>query len=390
LKYLNSYLLCNNKEKYYILKVLMFIIISKINNYKINELIYILHIYKNNKFLNPFLIAHIINKLSLFNINQMTINEFVFMLDTLNVPLLITNKFINKIGEYINKNIKKFNLNDYFIIGYFLAKNNLYNQTVFDSIAHFYEYYTTNRFINHMNSLSKWDENVQAVNSVRIENCDRGLYNERGILRECDIHSNENVILNDNKVTRMTNCALPTKPFLPTSDNHTLLFDETKEIHKHLFILSKYGYRNVNIYNNIFKIIILKCTFLKPLEVCSILKSCKNLNYYNSFLFQKLSEIIRKNISQFKINILLDCLNSLCYFNYKDNYLITKILIHLPRNLSSYTPNDFIKLLFFMNNFLLFSNYFILLLNEQILKFSACLSIQHLILLLEIFSNQNV
>ncbi|SCM00871.1 conserved Plasmodium protein, unknown function [Plasmodium chabaudi chabaudi] len=353
LKYLNSYILNNNKAKYYILRLLMFTIVSKINEYKPNELIYILHTFKEKNFLNPFIILHISNRISTNEefIKNININEFVFLVDILNVPLLITNKFIQFVQNFINTNVNKFSFTDFFTIAYFLAKNNLYNNYIFNTIEFFYEKYG-----NHLFSKVLQEESG-SVKSGYICNNDQNLigelaYEEKGILK--DVPAN--------------------------------LF---KQAPKHLFILSKYGYRNVCIYKNIYKIITLKCYFYKPTEISSILKSAKNINLFNIVLFQKLTECITKNLSQYKICILLDCLNCLSFFNYKDNKLVTKILVTLPRSIQNYTSNDFVKLIFFLNNFTTFSKYFILFFNQQILYFSSSLGINHLIELLKISIHQN-
>ncbi|KEG00848.1 conserved Plasmodium protein, unknown function [Plasmodium vinckei vinckei] len=353
LKYLNSYVLNNNKAKYYILRLIMFTIASQINQYKINELIYILHTFKEKNFLNPFIILHISNRISTNDelIKQININEFVFLLDILNIPLLISNKFIQFVQNFINKNIDNFSFTDFFIIAYFLAKNNLYNEYIFNTIEFFYK-----KFGNHLFSKVLQEESCSVKSGYICDN-DQNLIGElaceeKGILKKISAN----------------------------------LF---KQAPKHLFILSKYGYRNVCIYKNIYKIITLKCYFYKPTEISSILKSAKNINLFNIFLFKKLTECITKNLSQYKICILLDCLNCLSFFNYKDNKLITKILVTLPRTIQNYTSNDFVKLVYFLDNFITFSKYFILFFNQQILYFSSSLGINHLITLLKISTHQN-
>ncbi|CXI25032.1 conserved Plasmodium protein, unknown function [Plasmodium berghei] len=357
LKYLNSYILNNNKAKYYILRVLMFTIIRKINEYKINELIYILHTFKEKNFLNPFIILYVSNKISTNEklIKNISINEFVFLLDILNIPLLITNKFIEFVQNFINQNVDKFSFTDFFIIAYFLAKNNLHNEYIFNTIAYFYEHFGSYLFSKVLQG------KTFLVNSYHI--CDN------------DENLNEKIICEEKEKWK--------KALKGVSAN---FFKETP---KHLFIFSKYGYRNVWIYKNIYKIITLKCYFFKPSEISSILKSAKNINLFNSFLFKKLTECITQNLSQYKICVLLDCLNSLSFFNYKDNKLITKILVTLPRTIQNYTSNDFVKLVFFLNNFIIFSKYFIIFFNQQILYFSSSLGINHLIKLLNFSIHQN-
>ncbi|CDU17237.1 conserved Plasmodium protein, unknown function [Plasmodium yoelii] len=352
LKYLNSYILNNNKAKYYILKVLMFTIIHKINEYKINELIYILHTFKEKNFLNPFIILYISNKISTNEefIKNININEFVFLLDILNIPLLITNNFIQFVQNFINKNLDNFSFTDFFIIAYFLAKNNLYNEYIFNTIAFFYKHF--------------------------------GTYLISKILQEKKISVNFDHIYDNDEII----CEEKEKWKKELTNVSDIFF---KEIPKHLFILSKYGYKNVCIYKNIYKIITLKCDIFKPSEISSILISAKNINLFNSFLFKKLTECITKNLSQYKICVLLDCLNSLSFFNYKNNKLITKILVTLPRTIQNYTSNEFVKLVFFLNNFIIFSKYFIIFFNQQILYFSSSLSINHLIILLKFSIYQN-
>ncbi|CRG98889.1 conserved Plasmodium protein, unknown function [Plasmodium relictum] len=388
LKYLNSSLLGSNKGKYYILKVLMFTIVSDINNYKINELIYILYIYKNNNMLNPFLILHITNKI--FDdtyIKNMNINEFVLIIDILNVPLLIMKKFEKNVNYFININIKKFKFMDYFAISYFLAKNNLYNETIMNFVSHFYANYANILLYFILNKKNKnliSDKNSDKANLMikksqelkygnKMKNITELLENKK---HNKDISS----MIKDNKREILYNFFC--------KDSNVLCF--TKQIHKHLFVLSKYGYKNVHIYYSILKIITLRSNYFKPFEISSILKSLKNLNYFNSFLFKNLIDNIKKNLSQYKTNVLLDCLNVLSFFNFNDNSLITKILISLPRTISTYTSNDFLKLLFFMNNFIPFSKYFRIFLNQKILYFSSSLSLYHLICLLKIFTHQNL
>ncbi|GAW79712.1 hypothetical protein, conserved [Plasmodium gonderi] len=356
LQYLNSYLLNNNKAKYYILKVLMFSITARMSTYQVKELIYILYVYKKHNFLNPYIIFHIMNKLSMEVVSKsMTVNEFVFMVDILTVPLIMSNKFEKMIQGFICINVNKFKFSNYFVIGYFLARNNLYNETVLNYIAHFYK--------NCGIYLDKWDEK-------------REIIKENENTQQCE---NKSLIVDDKK-DRVTAD--------DTSLQNMNLIHFTKDIHKHLFILAKYGYTDVYMYSNIFKIIISRCGYLRPLEISSILKSLQNLNYYNSCLFKMLVKNLKKNLSQYKTNLLLDCLNSLSYFNHIDDELITKILVRLPRTISTYTSNDFVKLVFFMNNFIPFSIYFSLFINQQILYFSSSFNMLHLISLLKIFTNQ--
>ncbi|CRG93417.1 conserved Plasmodium protein, unknown function [Plasmodium gallinaceum] len=387
LKYLNSSLLGGNKAKYYILKVLMFTIVADINSYNINELIFILHIYKNNNMLNPFLILHITNKIfDDANLMSMHINEFICLIDILNVPLLITNKFEKNVNYYINLNINKFKFMDYFNIGYFLAKNNLYNETVMNFISHFYA--------NHANILLCYILNEKNKNLVENKN-----NKKENLMIKISQESKYDKMENITKMLENQNSDKKFKSIITENKRKMLnnlfyknrnLYYFTKQIHKHLFILSKYGYKHICIYNSILRIIILRSNYLKPLEISSILISLKNLNYFNSFLFKNLIDNIKKNLSQYKTNVLLDCLNVLSFFNYNDNSLITKILVSLPRTISTYTSNDFLKLLFFMNNFIPFSKYFRIFLNQKILYFSSSFGMNHLIFLLKIFTQQNI
>ncbi|SBT75875.1 conserved Plasmodium protein, unknown function [Plasmodium ovale] len=365
LKYLSSFLLRNNKAKYYILNVLMFTIVTRIKEYKINELIYIVHIYKSENFFNPFLGLHIMNKIccdrSIENMNR---TEFLFLLNIFNVPLIMTNTFAHYVQHYIDYNMHKWNslqFGDYFIVGYFLARNNLYNTFVMRYISHFYANCGKHLFVK------------EKVNTTKGE--------EKGtmIIGNNDYHYRDIPLCEEDKMVKM--------PYNSLFKNVNL-YNLTKDIHKHLFILSKWGCTNIEIYNNVIKIILFGCSSFKPVQISSILKSLKNLNYFNAFLFYKLTENIKKNLSQYKISVLLDCLNSLSYFNYKDNNLITKLLVTLPRNISLYSSNDFTKLLLYLNNFIQFSTYLILFLNEQILRFSSTLGILHLISLLKILAHQ--
>ncbi|ETW18927.1 hypothetical protein PFFVO_02135 [Plasmodium falciparum Vietnam Oak-Knoll (FVO)] len=391
LKYFNSYLLKNNKGKYYILKVLMFCIVKDIHKYKNNELIYILYIYKYHNYLNPFLILHIIDKLCCDNyIYNMNIKEFVFLLDILNVPLVMTNKFIQNIMDYININQNKIKYcKYYFDIAYFLARNNLYNKYIFDTIA---QYYTSHSYNFELSILYMFNNEHKNINRNNNAFPIKGSYNINNNI--VDINICEELINNDDylnvkqrnmlkKVESDNGC------YDNTYDNNNII-NFKREIHKHLYILSKYGYKNIQIYNNMFKIIIFSCNHFKPFEVSSIFKSLKNINYFNIVLLEKLTSTLKKNISQYKTSLLLDCLNTLSYFNYKDDNIITTILINLPRNISTYTSNQFLKLVYFMDNFIPFSIYFNIFLNKQICIFSSSFGLCHLISLLKIFTHQNL
>lgn len=255
LKYFNSYLLKNNKGKYYILKVLMFCIVKDIHKYKNNELIYILYIYKYHNYLNPFLILHIIDKLCCDNyIYNMNIKEFVFLLDILNVPLVMTNKFIQNIMDYININQNKIKYcKYYFDIAYFLAKNNLYNKYIFDTIA---QYYTSHSYNFELSILYMFNNEHKNINRNNNAFPIKGSYNINNNI--VDINICEELINNDDylnvkqrnmlkKVESDNGC------YDNTYDNNNII-NFKREIHKHLYILSKYGYKNIQIYNNMFKI----------------------------------------------------------------------------------------------------------------------------------------
>ncbi|SPJ09912.1 conserved Plasmodium protein, unknown function [Plasmodium sp. DRC-Itaito] len=391
LKYFNSYLLKNNKGKYYILKVLMFCIVKDIHKYKNNELIYILYIYKYHNYLNPFLILHIIDKLCCDNyIYNMNMKEFVFLLDILNIPLVMTNKFIQSVMDYINMNKNKIKYcKYYFDIAYFLAKNNLYNEYIFDTIS---QYYTTHSYNFQLSILYMFNNEKKNINRYNNAFPIKGSYNINNNMVDIKIY--EELINNDDslkvKERNMLKHVEDDNSFYDNIYNSNNLINFKREIHKHLYILCKYGYKNIQIYNNMFKIIIFTCNHFKPFEVSSIFKSLKNINYFNIFLLEKLTRTLKRNISQYKTSLLLDCLNTLSFFNYKDDNIITTILINLPRNISTYTSNQFLKLVYFMNNFIPFSIYFKIFLNKQICLFSSSFGLCHLISLLKIFTHQNL
>ncbi|ANQ06725.1 Uncharacterized protein PCOAH_00011100 [Plasmodium coatneyi] len=351
LSYLNSYLLRNNKAKYYILSVLMFRIVSRMSTYQVKELIYVLHAYKENNFLSPFLMVHIMTKLSSEEFaEKIKLNEFLLLVDTLTVPLIMPNGFAQMIQKFICKNMEMFKCRDYFVVGYFLARNNLYNESVLNFIAEFYK------------------------NLVSAEKLQQGEGNNFANYEDA-FHSGE------------TNRGVTTvDTFLPSGK----LTHLGKDIHKHVFILSKYGYKDIGLCSNLFRVVITQCGSLRPLQICSILKSLQNMNYYNSCLFEVLVGHIRRNLSQYKTSTLMDCLNSLSYFNHVDDRMLTKILVTLPRRISTYTANDFTKLIFFINNFTQFSSYFILFANKHILLFASSFSMLHLVTLLKIFAHQNL
>ncbi|CAA9990169.1 conserved Plasmodium protein, unknown function [Plasmodium knowlesi strain H] len=353
LSYLNSYLLRNNKAKYYILSVLMFRIVSRMSTYQVKELIYVLHAYKENNFLSPFLMVHIMNKLGSEEFAQkITLNEFLLLVDTLTVPLIMPNSFAQMIQRFICKNMEMFKCRDYFLVGYFLARNNLYNDSVLNFIAEFYR---------NFGGAEKFQQEERNNNHF-------AHYNDA-------FHSGE------------ANRGVTTKDnFLPNGK----LTHLGKDIHKHIFILSKYGYNDIGVWSNLFRVAITQCRSLQPLEISSILKSLKNMNYYNSYLFEVLVDNIRKNLSQYKTSTLMDCLNSLSYFNHVDDRMLSKILVSLPRRISTYTANDFTKLIFFINNFTRFSSYFILFANKHILLFASSFNMLHLVTLLKIFAHQNL
>ncbi|KMZ81829.1 hypothetical protein PVIIG_02878 [Plasmodium vivax India VII] len=351
LSYLNSYLLRNNKAKYYILSALMFRIVSRMSSYQVKELIYVLHAYKENNFLSPFLMVHIMTKLSSEEMAQkMTLNEFLLLVDTLTVPLIMTNGFAQMVRRFICRHEEMFNCSDYFTVGYFLARNNLHNESVLNFIAQFYRNLAT------AEKLQQGESN----NFAHYEGAFYGGEAKRGV-------TTVGTVLPNGKLTHLG-----------------------KDIHRHFFILSKYGYTDVDLCSNLFRVAIAQCGSLRPLEISSILKSLQNMNYYNSCLFEVLVGNIRKNLSQYKTSTLMDCLNSLSYFNHVDDRLLTKMLVTLPRRILTYTANDFTKLIFFMNNFTAFSSYFILFVNKHILLFASSLSMLHLVTLLKIFAHQNL
>ncbi|GAB65200.1 hypothetical protein PCYB_052180, partial [Plasmodium cynomolgi strain B] len=351
LSYLNSYLLRNNKAKYYILSTLMFRIVSRMSTYQVKELIYVLHAYKQNNFLTPFLMLHIMTKLSSQNfVQKMTLNEFLLLVDTLTIPLIMPNSFAQMIQQFICKNMERFKCSDYFVVGYFLARNNLYNESVLNFISEFY------KNLGGAQKLQKEERNHFAPYEGEFYNGETN----RGV-------TTVDSFLPNGKLTHLG-----------------------KDIHKHIFILSKYGYNDIGVCSNLFRVAIARCGSLRPLEICSILKSLQNMNYYNSYLFEVLVGHIKKNLSQYKTSTLMDCLNSLSYFNHVDDRMLTKILVTLPRRISTYTANDFTKLIFFINNFMPFSSYFILFANKHILLFASSLSMLHLVTLLKIFAHQNL
>ncbi|SOV75626.1 conserved Plasmodium protein, unknown function [Plasmodium sp. gorilla clade G3] len=391
LKYFNSYLLKNNKGKYYILKVLMFCIVKDIHKYKNNELIYILYIYKYHNYLNPFLILHIIDKLCCDNyIYNMNMKEFVFLLDILNVPLVITNKFIQSVMDYINMNKNKIKYcKYYFDIAYFLAKNNLYNEYIFDTISQYYIRHSYNFELSILYMFNNEKNNIKSNRNIFPIKGSYKINNNIVDIKICEETINNDDYLN-NKERNMLKHVEGDNSFYDNIYDSNNLINFKREIHKHLYILSKYGYKNIQIYNNMFKIIIFICNDLKPFEISSIFKSLKNLNYFNIFLLEKLTSILKRNISQYKTSLLLDCLNTLSFFNYRDDNLITTILINLPRNISTYTSNEFLKLVYFMNNFIFFSIYFQIFLNKQICIFSSSFGLRHLTSLIKIFTHQNL
>ncbi|EUD67018.1 hypothetical protein C922_02602 [Plasmodium inui San Antonio 1] len=351
LSYLNSYLLRNNKAKYYILSVLMFRIVSRMSSYQVKELIYVLHAYKENNFLTPFLMVHIMIRLSSEGTSpKMTLNEFLLLVDTLTVPLIMPNCFEEMIQQFICKNVEAFKCSDYFAVAYFLARNNLRNESVFNFIAEFY------RNVASAEKLQKEERNHFAHYE--------GAFNKGEAKRGL---STMDTFLPNGKLTHLG-----------------------KDIHKHIFILSKYCYNDISLCKNLFSVAIARGGSLRPLEISSILKSLQNMSYYNSCLFEVLVGNIRKNLSQYKTSTLMDCLNSLSYFNHVDDRLLTKLLVTLPRTISTYTANDFTKLIFFINNFTPFSSYFILFANKHILLFASSLSMLHLVTLLKIFAHQNL
>ncbi|KJP89608.1 hypothetical protein AK88_00819 [Plasmodium fragile] len=352
LSYLNIYLLRNNKAKYYILSVLMFRIVSRMSTYQVKELIYVLHAYKENNFLSPFLMVHIMTTLSSEEFaKKMTLNEFLLLVDTLTIPLIMTNGFAQMIQKFICKNLGMFKCSDYFAVGYFLARNNLYNESVLNFIAEFYK-------------------NLAIARRLQKEECNTFAHYEHAFYSG---ESNKGVTTMDD--TFLANGKL----------THV-----GKDIHKHIFILSKYGYNDIDMCINLFRVAIARCGSLRPLEISSILKSLQNMKYYNSCLFKVLVGNIRKNLSQYKTSTLMDCLNSLSYFNHVDDRLLTKILVTLPRRISTYTANDFTKLIFFINNFTRFSSYFIVFINKHILLFASSFNMLHLVTLLKIFAHQNL
>ncbi|KYO00784.1 hypothetical protein PGSY75_0819300 [Plasmodium gaboni] len=393
LKYLNSYLLKNNKGKYYILKVLMFYIVKDIHKYKNNELIYILYIYKYHNYLNPFLILHIIDKLCCDNyIYNMNMKEFVFLLDILNVPLVMTNKFIESVMDYINMNKNKIiNCKYYFDIAYFLANNNLYNEYIFDTISKYYTEHSCNFELSIFYMFNNEKNNIN-INKNKNNFPIKGSYNINN--NNVDIKLYEELIKNDDylnvKERNMLTYVDGDNSFCDNIYDSNNIINFKREIHKHLYVLSKYGYKNIQIYNNMFKIIIFTCNHFKPFEISSIFKSLKNINYFNIFLLEKLTSTLKRNISQYKTSLLLDCLNTLSFFNYRDDNIITTILINLPRNISTYTSNNFLKLVYFFNNFIPFSIYLQIFLNKQICIFSSSFGLSHLISLLKIFTQQNL